>query len=68
MHFVQLLNRGAAVKSTTDGKDAHPFVRRKGSAAEGMILQIIPGRADKIRTTVAFLRRAMELIVSLFGY
>ena len=26
---------------------------RKGAAAEGMILQIIPGRADKIRTTVA---------------
>ena len=29
------------------------FISRKGSAAEEMILQIISGRADNIRTTVA---------------
>ena len=46
-------NRGAAVKSTTSAGMHNWFVRRKGAAAEGMILQIISGRADKIRTTVA---------------
>ena len=42
-----------AVKSTTDAGPHIRFVRRKGSAAEEMTLQIISGRTDKIRTTVA---------------
>jgi hypothetical protein len=48
-----ILNRGAAVKSTTDFGPHIRFVRRKGAAAEEMILQIISGRAENIRTTVA---------------
>ncbi len=58
--ILQLKDRGAVVISTPGATGSKAVAGRKGAAAEGRVLRARPGQTEKIRLTVANLRRAMD--------